>query len=254
MVTGTGAARRARAIAAGSAWVMAAGGARAGIGCGSHVAGRAAAAVLPTIDVTGRPTARRAAVGLRTTAGTKTDTPVAEIPQTINLVTAQQIEMTGATDLNQALRYVPGFATFGADSRTDWYALRGFTPTLYVDGVAAPNTAVIANWRVDPYTIDSIAALRGPTSVLYGAGGRRDRRCAPSSPTASASAKPACRSATTRASSSCSMSAIRSTRTAAMRTASSAWHATATRSPARTATGASRWRRPSDGGRAPIRR
>ena len=67
---------------------------------------------------------------------------------------------------------MPGFATFGADSRTDWYAaLRGFTPTLYVDGVAAPNTAVIANWRVDPYTIDSIAALRGPTSVLYGAGG-----------------------------------------------------------------------------------
>ena len=29
---------------------------------------------------------------------------------------------------------------------------------------------MIANWRVDPYTIDSIAALRGPTSVLYGAG------------------------------------------------------------------------------------
>ncbi len=132
----------------------------------------AAAAVLPAIDVTGKgDRASSGLVGLRTTAGTKTDTPVAEIPQTINLVTAQQIEMTGATDLNQALRYVPGFATFGADSRTDWYAaLRGFPPTLYVDGVAAPNTAVIANWRVDPYTIDSIAVLRGPTSVLYGAG------------------------------------------------------------------------------------
>lgn len=132
----------------------------------------AAATVLPAIDVTGKgDRASSGLVGLRTTAGTKTDTPVAEIPQTINLVTAQQIEMTGATDLNQALRYVPGFATFGADSRTDWYAaLRGFTPTLYVDGVAAPNTAVIANWRVDPYTIDSIAVLRGPTSVLYGAG------------------------------------------------------------------------------------
>jgi len=110
-------------------------------------------------------------VGLRTATATRTDTPVAEIPQTTNVVTAQQIEMTGATDLNQALRYVPGFATFGSDTRTDWYAaLRGFTPTLYVDGVAAPNTAVIANWRVDPYTIDSIAVLRGPTSVLYGAG------------------------------------------------------------------------------------
>ncbi len=131
-----------------------------------------AAAMLPKIDVTGE--AARASlglVGLRTATATRTDTPVAEIPQTTNIVTAQQIEMTGATDLNQALRYVPGFATFGSDTRTDWYAaLRGFTPTLYVDGLAAPNTAVIANWRVDPYTIDSIAVLRGPTSVLYGAG------------------------------------------------------------------------------------
>ncbi len=132
----------------------------------------AAATMLPKIDVKGA--ASRSSiglVGLRTAIGTKTDTPVAEIPQTTNIVTAQQIEMTGATDLNQALRYVPGFASFGADSRTDWYAaLRGFTPTLFVDGVPAPNAAVIANWRVDPYTIDTVAVLRGPTSMLYGAG------------------------------------------------------------------------------------
>lgn len=132
----------------------------------------ARAATLPKIDVTaGAGKASVGLVGRRTAIGTKTDTPVADIPQTVNIVTAQQIEMTGATDLNQALRYVPGFATFGADSRTDWYAaLRGFTPTLYVDGVPAPNTAVIANWRVDPYMIDGIGVLRGPSSVLYGAG------------------------------------------------------------------------------------
>ncbi|WP_446902590.1 TonB-dependent siderophore receptor [Burkholderia sp. YIM B11467] len=174
MVTGTRAARRAMAVAAGGALcVAAAGGAHAqASGAASAQQPDAAAAVLPPIAVKGKADGSSVGlVGLRTTAGTKTDTPVAEIPQTINIVTAQQIEMTGAADLNQALRYVPGFATFGADSRTDWYAaLRGFTPTLYVDGVAAPNTAVIANWRVDPYTIDSIAVLRGPTSVLYGAG------------------------------------------------------------------------------------
>ncbi|WP_241294642.1 TonB-dependent siderophore receptor [Burkholderia stabilis] len=173
MATGTGAARRARAIAAGGALcAAAAGGAHAQASNAARLQADPAAAVLPAIGVKGRADGSSAGlVGLRTAAGTKTDTPVAEIPQTINIVTAQQIEMTGAADLNQALRYVPGFATFGADSRTDWYAaLRGFTPTLYVDGVPAPNTAVIANWRVDPYTIDSIAVLRGPTSVLYGAG------------------------------------------------------------------------------------
>ncbi|HGL5381181.1 TonB-dependent siderophore receptor [Burkholderia orbicola] len=167
METGTG--RRARAIAAGGAWCMAA----AGAAHAQASAPGAAVAVLPAIDVRGPADAASSIglVGRRTATGTKTDTPVDEIPQTLNLVTAQQIDMTGAGDLNQALRYVPGFATFGADSRTDWYAaLRGFTPTLYVDGLPAPNTAVIANWRVDPYTIDSIAVLRGPTSVLYGAG------------------------------------------------------------------------------------
>ncbi|MBN3816397.1 TonB-dependent siderophore receptor [Paraburkholderia sp. Se-20369] len=110
-------------------------------------------------------------VGNRTATGTKTDTPIADVPQTINVVTAQQIEMTGATDLTQVLRYVPGFATFGSDSRTDGYAaLRGFTPTLFVDGLHAPNAAAIATWRVDPQMMDSVTVLRGPASGLYGAG------------------------------------------------------------------------------------
>ncbi|WP_239687676.1 TonB-dependent receptor plug domain-containing protein, partial [Burkholderia cenocepacia] len=136
MWTETGTGRCARAIAAGGAMcVAAAGGAYA-----QATAPGAAAVALPPIDVRGP--ADASSVGLvarRTVTGTKTDTPIDEIPQTINIVTAQQIEMTGAADLNQALRYVPGFATFGADSRTDWYAaLRGFTPTLYVDGLPAP--------------------------------------------------------------------------------------------------------------------
>ncbi|RAC47222.1 TonB-dependent siderophore receptor, partial [Burkholderia multivorans] len=104
-------------------------------------------------------------VAKRSRTGTKTDTPIEEIPQTINVVTAQQIEMTGATDVNTALRYVPGFSSYGSDNRSDWYAaLRGFTPTAYVNGLQVPNTLNLASWRVDPYMIDSITVLRGPTS------------------------------------------------------------------------------------------
>ena len=33
-----------------------------------------------------------------------------------------------------------------------------------------PKTLNLASWRVEPYTIDSITVLRGPTSVLYGQG------------------------------------------------------------------------------------
>lgn len=110
-------------------------------------------------------------VGSRTETGTKTDTPITDIPQTINVITEQQLEMTGATDLNQALRYLPGFGSYGSDNRSDLYAsLRGFRPTLFIDGLQAPATTPIADWRVAPYAIDSITVLRGPTSVLYGAG------------------------------------------------------------------------------------
>ncbi|SMG53476.1 TonB-dependent siderophore receptor [Paraburkholderia susongensis] len=128
---------------------------------------------LPAISISGN-AERNATVGLvahRSVTGTKTDTPINEIPQTINVVTAEQIEMTRATDINQALRYVPGFSTYSSDNRSDWYsALRGFTPTLFVDGLSVPNTINLASWRVDPYMIDSLSVLRGPTSVLYGQG------------------------------------------------------------------------------------
>ncbi|MBU9310769.1 TonB-dependent siderophore receptor [Burkholderia multivorans] len=133
----------------------------------------ASAGTLPTITVNAA-SEGDGTVGLvakRSRTGTKTDTPIEEIPQTINVVTAQQIEMTGATDVNTALRYVPGFSSYGSDNRSDWYAaLRGFTPTAYVNGLQVPNTLNLASWRVDPYMIDSITVLRGPTSVLYGAG------------------------------------------------------------------------------------
>lgn len=130
-------------------------------------------ATLPTVSVYGdtRGDAVEGLVARRSRTGTKTDTPLNEIPQTINVVTAQQVEMTGATDINQALHYVPGFSSYGSDNRSDWYsALRGFTPTAYVDGLPVPNTLNLASWRVDPCLIDSITVLRGPTSVLYGKG------------------------------------------------------------------------------------
>ncbi|MBU9244884.1 TonB-dependent siderophore receptor [Burkholderia multivorans] len=160
--------------AAGQAFAQTAPAANAGTAASANGAQNAAAAgTLPAITVNAA-SEGDGTVGLvakRSRTGTKTDTPIEEIPQTINVVTAQQIEMTGATDVNTALRYVPGFSSYGSDNRSDWYAaLRGFTPTAYVNGLQVPNTLNLASWRVDPYMIDSITVLRGPTSVLYGAG------------------------------------------------------------------------------------
>ena len=87
----------------------------------------------------GRGEAVEGLVARRSRTGTKTDTPLNEIPQTINVVTAQQLEMTGATDINQALRYIPGFSSYGSENRSDWYSvLRGFTPRPMWTGCRCP--------------------------------------------------------------------------------------------------------------------
>jgi len=135
--------------------------------------GKAADSTLPVINVNAGAD-DDGTVGLvarRSASGTKTDTPLNEIPQTINVVTAAQIEQTGAASINDALHYIPGFSSYGSEVRSDWYSvLRGFTPSVFVNGLQVPSTLNLASWRVDPYMIDSISVLRGPTSVLYGQG------------------------------------------------------------------------------------
>jgi len=44
----------------------------------------------------------------RSATGSKTDTPILEIPQSISVITADQVKTTGATTLKEALSYTPG--------------------------------------------------------------------------------------------------------------------------------------------------
>ncbi|VFT06100.1 ferrichrome-iron receptor [Pseudomonas aeruginosa] len=47
-------------------------------------------------------------VAKRSGTGTKTDTPLKEIPQTINVVTQDEIKARGSQTVTEALRYTPG--------------------------------------------------------------------------------------------------------------------------------------------------
>ncbi|MCK1638391.1 TonB-dependent siderophore receptor [Bradyrhizobium sp. 157] len=102
--------------------------------------------------------------------GTKTDTPLRETPQSITVVTADRIADQGALTVQETLRYVPGvFAdAFGPDSRGDYPRFRGQDPNIYLDGTRVVNTFQFNEWRPDPYTLERIEVLRGPSSVLYG--------------------------------------------------------------------------------------
>ncbi len=105
-----------------------------------------------------------------TATGTKTDTPLKEIPQSISVVGAEQIRDQGAHNIQEALRYVPGVVAdaYGVDGRADGHFIRGTSSTDYLDGLKRTYSYYTYTYRVDPYFLERIEVLKGPASVLYG--------------------------------------------------------------------------------------
>jgi iron complex outermembrane recepter protein len=112
----------------------------------------------------------RGFVAQRSETGTKTDTPLVRTPQSIDVVTQDQIRTLGAQTPSEVLRYTPGVQAerFGADPRFDWIKVRGFDVPEYLDGLQLPK-GTYAWPRYEPYGIERLEVLKGPASVLYGA-------------------------------------------------------------------------------------
>jgi len=109
-----------------------------------------------------------------TTTGSKTDTPVQLIPQSIGVVGRQQMDDLGAMKADEAVRYSAGvFAQpFGDDSDTNWFYIRGFDATqtgVYRDGMQLYNYA-FGNFYQDSYLLERVEVLRGASAALYGGG------------------------------------------------------------------------------------
>jgi iron complex outermembrane receptor protein len=107
--------------------------------------------------------------------GTKTDTLLMETPQAISVIGREQIRDQNPNSFAEALRYAPGIRseTFGADTRNDWFKIRGFDAQdvgLFADGLQL-STFAFATWKFQPVDIERIDILRGPSAVLYGGSG-----------------------------------------------------------------------------------
>lgn len=109
------------------------------------------------------------------TTGTKSDVPLVQVPQSVNVITADQIRDQGALSVSQALGYTPGVSVsnFGALQPTDAYTrIRGFRADQYLDGMRLPIRGDgAASYAIEPYGLERIEVLKGPASGLYGSSG-----------------------------------------------------------------------------------
>ena len=102
---------------------------------------------------------------------TKTGTRIAEIPQSISVITGRQMRDRGIHGVEEAVWFTAGAqgGGYGTDSRSDWLLVRGFTPARYMDGLALPEGSGTGITRIEPYGLERVEVLKGPASVNYGA-------------------------------------------------------------------------------------
>lgn len=112
-------------------------------------------------------------VAKRAKTATKTDTPIVETPQSISVITRDQMRDQNVQSVQEALRYSAGVTAdqYGSDSRADNITIRGAEGTQYLDGLRQVNTYYQDLARPDPYTLERIEILRGPSAMLFGSGG-----------------------------------------------------------------------------------
>lgn len=128
---------------------------------------------LPAVTVNARREGEAANPGFvpsTTSTATKTDTSLLETPQSVSVITRETMDVLGAQTLSQALRYSAGVLpdNAGAETRYDWINIRGISEStlgLYLNGLRLQSNT---EFRIEPYGLEQVDVMRGPSSVLYG--------------------------------------------------------------------------------------
>ncbi len=105
-------------------------------------------------------------------SGTKTDTALRDIPQSIQVVSRQVLAEQQANNLSDALKNVSGVQVSNtAGNRSETFNVRGFsTPSYAIDGVMLNSISGRPNSFIDMVGVERVEVLKGPASALYGRG------------------------------------------------------------------------------------
>lgn len=106
--------------------------------------------------------------------GSKTNTPLNKVPQSISVVSRDEMDDRQVQSVVEAVGYKSGVRTgvYGFDPRFDTFHIRGFnvgTTGAYRDGLRDLSGS-FAVFRKEPYGLEGISILKGSSSALYGGG------------------------------------------------------------------------------------
>ena len=98
----------------------------------------------------------------------KTPIPVLEVPQSVSIVTDEDIRKQGFREISDIVRYIPGVNTSQGEGHRDAVVFRGVRSTadFYMDGVRDD-----VQYYRSLYNLEQVEVLRGPNALLFGRGG-----------------------------------------------------------------------------------
>ncbi len=98
----------------------------------------------------------------------KTPTPIIDVPQSLSIVTADQIAEQGFSSIGQIIEYTPGVSTSQGEGHRDSVVFRGVRSTadFFLDGVRDD-----VQYYRPLYNLEQVEVLRGPNALLFGRGG-----------------------------------------------------------------------------------
>jgi catecholate siderophore receptor len=102
------------------------------------------------------------------TSGTKTLTPLRDVPQSITVVTREQIKDQQMLSIGDVVRYVPGVVAHQGENNRDQIIFRGNSSSadFFLNGVRDD-----VQYYRDLYNLDRVEVLRGPNAMIFGRGG-----------------------------------------------------------------------------------
>lgn len=98
----------------------------------------------------------------------KTDTPLIDVPQTVTVITREQLEDQASRSIADVLRYVPGTTIGQGEGNRDQITLRGQNTSadFFLDGVRDD-----VQYYRNLYNIERVEILKGPFALIFGRGG-----------------------------------------------------------------------------------